>query len=477
MLADSYPYYLSNKPVRGNTSIEVRDKYRGEVITRVASADAAAVEQAITAAVAARPAMQAMRAYDRRRILDHCVDRFEARRDELAATLCLEAGKPIRDARGEVTRLIDTFRYAAGEAIRIGGEVLNLEISARASGYRGMTKRVPIGPCALITPFNFPLNLVAHKVAPALAIGCPFVLKPASTTPIGALIIAEILAETDLPAGAFSVMPMDHAVADPLVTDARLRYLSFTGSGRVGWAMKSRAGQKKVSLELGGNAACIIDADTDLEDATERLTIGAFYQSGQSCVSVQRIIAHSSIYDELRARLVAKAKTLKVGNPRYESTFIGPMISESEATRVSEWIDEARSLGAKLLCGGSRDGALVPATILEQVPREAKVYRDEVFGPVVCLSRFDDFEAALTEVNDSRYGLQAGVFTHDIRRIHRAWDSLEVGGVVIGDVPSWRVDHMPYGGVKASGTGREGIRYAIESMSELRLLVLRDPIR
>ncbi len=475
VVAASYPYYLANKPCRGSSSIEVHDKFSGEVVTEVAVADADAVEEAIAAAVKVAPELQAIPPYARQEILDHCVGRLEARRDELADALCVEAGKPIRDSRGEVTRLIDTFRYAAGEAIRVGGEVLNLEISSRARGYRGMTKRVPIGPCALITPFNFPLNLVAHKVAPALAAGCPFVLKPASKTPIGALIIGEILAETDLPAGAFSIMPMTHASAEPLVVDPRIRYLSFTGSGKVGWDMKARAGRKKVGLELGGNAACIIDADADLDDAAERLIVGAFYQSGQSCVSVQRIIAHTSIYDELRERLVARAKSLVVGDPRSEDTFIGPMISTDEARRVSEWIDEARELGAVVLCGGERDGALIPATLLEEVPREARCYSDEVFGPVACLSRFDDFDDALREVNDSDYGLQAGVFTRDIRRIHRAWDTLEVGGVIIGDVPSWRVDHMPYGGVKASGSGREGIRYAIESMTELRLLVLRDP--
>ncbi len=475
MVAASYPYYLANKPAQGSSRLDVRDKFSGDLVTEVAMADESAVEEAIAAAVRVAPELKALPPYARQAILNHCVERLEARREELAEALCVEAGKPIRDSRGEVTRLIDTFRYASGEAIRVGGEVLNLEISARARGYRGMTKRVPIGPCALITPFNFPLNLVAHKVAPAIAAGCPFVLKPASKTPIGALIIGEILAETDLPAGAFSILPMTHSVAEPLVSDPRLRYLSFTGSGEVGWAMKSRAGQKKVGLELGGNAACIVDADADLDDATERLIVGAFYQSGQSCVSVQRIIAHASVYEALRERLVARAKSLVVGDPRDEETFIGPMISTDEAKRVDAWIHEAEQLGAKRLCGGPRDGALIPATLLEDVPRQARCYSDEVFGPVACLSRFEDFDAALREVNDSAYGLQAGVFTRDIRRIHRAWDTLEVGGVIVGDIPSWRVDHMPYGGVKASGTGREGLRYAIESMTELRLLVLRDP--
>ncbi|MCB9701856.1 MAG: aldehyde dehydrogenase family protein [Myxococcales bacterium] len=474
MLAERYPFYLAGRPRGSEDMLEVRDKLRGEVVTRVARADRAAVDEAIAAAAAAAPALRDLPPYARQRALEHCVRRFEERFEELARALSIEAGKPIRDARGEVTRLIDTFRYAAGEAIRIGGEVMNLEISPRARGYRGSWRRVPIGPCAFITPFNFPLNLVAHKVAPALAIGCPFVLRPASSTPIGALIIGEILAETELPAGAFSIVPSTHAAAEPLVTDERLRLLSFTGSGAVGWGMKARAGTKKVSLELGGNAACVVDEGADLDDVVERLIVGAFYQSGQSCVSVQRIIAHASLYDELRERLVTRARALPVGDPGDEATFIGPMIAESEAARVIEWVDEARTLGARVLCGGTREGPLVAATLVEEVPRHARLYCDEVFGPVACLSRFEDFEEALREVNDSRYGLQAGVFTRDIDRVQRAWDTLEVGGVIINDVPSWRVDHMPYGGVKASGTGREGIRFSIEAMSELRLLVIRE---
>lgn len=474
MPAAAYPLYLANRPERPNEDLVVRDKYSGEIVSRTALADADTVDRAIAAAAAAAPAMRALPPYARQAILDHCVRRCEERAAELAEALCAEAGKPIVYARGEVTRLIDTFRYAAAEAVRIGGEVMNLEISPRAHGYRGMWKRVPIGPCAFITPFNFPLNLVAHKVAPALAIGCPFVLKPASTTPLGALILGEILAETDLPDGAFSILPCGHAAADALTTDERLRLLSFTGSGDVGWRMKARAGHKKVSLELGGNAACIVDEGTDLDDAVERLIVGAFYQSGQSCISVQRIIAHDSLYDALRDRLVAAARALRVGDPRDEATFLGPMISEKEAIRVVAWVEQARAAGAHLLCGGTREGALVPATLLEGVDHRQPIYCDEVFGPVAVLSRFRRFDDALAEANESAHGLQAGVFTRDIHRAQRAWDTLEVGGVVIGDVPSWRVDHMPYGGVKGSGTGREGVRFAIEAMSELRLLVLRD---
>jgi acyl-CoA reductase-like NAD-dependent aldehyde dehydrogenase len=319
------------------------------------------------------------------------------------------------------------------------------------------------------------LNLAAHKVAPALAVGCPFVLKPASLTPIGAIIIGEVLAETDLPPGAFSILPARRDGADLFTTDERLKLLSFTGSPEVGWSLKARAGKKKVVLELGGNAAVVVDADADLADAVERIVVGAFYQSGQSCIGVQRILVHDAVYDAFRGRLVEATRALRAGDPKDEDTFLGPMISEKEAARLGGWIDAAREAGATLLCGGGRQGAMLEATLLEDVPRDLDVVRQEAFGPVAILSRFSDFDAALDEVNDSAFGLQAGVFTRDLYRAQRAWNRLEVGGVVIGDVPSWRVDHMPYGGVKDSGLGREGIRFAMEDMTEIRLLVVRTP--
>ncbi|HPO30385.1 MAG TPA: aldehyde dehydrogenase family protein, partial [Candidatus Hydrogenedentes bacterium] len=384
----------------------------------------------------------------------------------------------IKDARGEVSRLIDTFKTAAEAAVDITGEVIPMDRSARAKNYRGMWKRVPIGPCSFISPFNFPLNLAAHKVAPALAVGCPFVLKPASLTPIGALIIGEILAETDLPKGAFSILPCRRDGADLFTTDERLKLLSFTGSPEVGWDLKARAGKKKVILELGGNAAVVIDETWDnLDDAVERCVIGAFYQSGQSCISVQRILLHESIYDAFRDKFVAAVSKLKHGDPKEEDTFIGPVISDAEAERMERWIRSAVAAGARVLCGGSRQGRMVQATVLENVPVTEPAYAEEFFGPMALLKPFRTFDEALAEVNNSRFGLQAGVFTRDIYRANRAWDVLEVGGVVIGDVPSWRVDHMPYGGVKDSGIGREGIRYAIEDMTELRLMVLRVPPR
>ena len=475
MLKESYPYYLASEPHYANTDLDVTNKYTGELATKVAMADADTIDKAIAAAEEAQPAMAAMAPFERQAVLEQCVKRFTERADELAQALCIEAGKPIKDAKGEVSRLIDTFKIAAEESVRINGEVVNLEISARAKGYQGMTKKVPIGPCSFISPFNFPLNLAAHKVAPAIAAGCTFVLKPASRTPIGALIIGEVLAETDLPKGAFSILPCSRDGADLFTTDERLKLLSFTGSPDVGWALKAKAGKKPVVLELGGNAACVVDEDADIEDAIDRVIVGAYYQSGQSCISVQRLLVHSKIYDEFKSRYVEKVKALVSGDPSNEDTFIGPMISEGEAERLHGWVEEAKEKGATILCGGTRDGAMLEATVMENVPKDCDASAEEAFGPLSILVPFDDYDEALEEVNNSRYGLQAGVFTRDIYKAHKAWDVLDVGGVVIGDVPSWRVDNMPYGGVKDSGLGREGIRYAIEDMSETRLMVIRTP--
>jgi acyl-CoA reductase-like NAD-dependent aldehyde dehydrogenase len=472
-LKQVYPLYLANEAKQPNADLEVTDKYSGEVAFRCALADSATIEAGIAAAAEAAGPMARMASYERQAVLQHCVERFKARFDELAFALCVEAGKPIKDSEGEVTRLIDTFRIAAEESVRMTGEVQPLDISPRARGYQGFWKRVPIGPCSFISPFNFPLNLAAHKVAPAIAVGCPFVMKPASRTPLGALIIGEVLAETDLPKGAFSILPAHRSGADLFTTDERLKLLSFTGSPAVGWDLKAKAGKKKVVLELGGNAAAIVDRDADLGDAVERLVFGAFYQSGQSCIGVQRIIIHADIYDKLKKKLVAKTRALVAGDPHDRKTFLGPMIDVKEAQRLDNWIREAIESGARLLCGGGREGAMLEATLLENVDRDATIYREEAFGPVAILSRFEDFDAALDEVNDSRFGLQAGLFTRDLFKALDAWDRLDVGGVVINDVPSYRVDNMPYGGVKDSGLGREGVRFAMEDMTEIRNLVIR----
>jgi len=334
---------------------------------------------------------------------------------------------------------------------------------------------VPIGACSFITPFNFPLNLVAHKVAPAIAAGCPFVLKPAEKTPIGALIIGEVLAETDLPKGAFSVLPCHVADAGLFVSDERLKLLSFTG-GQVGWDLKARAGRKKVVLELGGNAAAIVDEDQadKLDYVIDRLIFGSYYQSGQSCIKVQRICIHESISDEVRDRFVKATTKLKAGDPKQHDTFLGPLIDEEAAIRLETWISEAKSAGAKILCGGGRKKNMLEATVLENVPPKAKIHALEAFGPVTVLVKYKTFDEAIASVNDSYFGLQAGVFTQNLAHATRAWDELEVGGVIVNDVPSFRVDNMPYGGVKLSGLGREGVRYAIEDMTERRLMVLRE---
>lgn len=473
-LQDTYPLYLNNKAQQPNTDLEVTDKYSGKLAFRTALATPDIIDEAIAGAVRAAEPMARLASYERQDVLNHCVARFRERFDELAHALCVEAGKPIRDAEGEVTRLIDTFRIAAEEAVRIYGEVQPLDISARAKGYLGIWKRVPIGPCSFISPFNFPLNLAAHKIAPAIAVGCPFVMKPASLTPLGAIIMGEVLAECDmLPEGAFSILPARRDGADLFTTDERLKLLSFTGSPEVGWDLKAKAGKKKVVLELGGNAAAVVDRDADLDHAVERIVFGAFYQSGQSCIGVQRILIHDEVYETFREKLVAKTRNLVAGDPKERDTFIGPMISEKEAKRLKGWIDDAVASGATLLCGGGRNGAMLEATLLEDVPQGCAADREEAFGPLANLARFSDWGEVLERINDSRFGLQAGIFTRDIHQVLDAWDRLEVGGVVVNDVPSYRVDNMPYGGVKDSGLGREGIRFAIEDMTEIRNLVIR----
>ncbi len=471
MSKQHYPFYLANRPQAPNADLIVRDKFTGDVVGCVATACPAHIDQAIAAAVQAQPAMATLTADHRAQILHFCVAQFQLRKKQFAGILCQEAGKPIQAAQGEVTRLIETFRIAAEEATRINGEYLPLEDSPRTRGYRGITKRVPIGPCSLITPFNFPLNLAAHKIAPAIASGNTFVLKPASLTPLGALMIGEVLAQTDLPLGAFSILPCSRDGAHLFSEDPRFNLLSFTGSADVGWALKAKAGKKAVVLELGGNAACIVDADADLEDAIARIIVGAFYQAGQSCISVQRIYVHHSRYADFKNLLIKAAAAVHCGDPKLESTLIGPVISTQEADRIQQWIEQALQMGANLLCGNQRQDNVINATLLENVPPEAKLAGEEVFGPVAILYPFEQFTDVIDEINRSRYGLQAGVFTNNLSHALAAWDGLTVGGVIINDVPSWRADAMPYGGVKDSGLGREGLREAILHMTEKRLLV------
>lgn len=471
-----YPLYLANKAHEGaNDALEVVSKYNQETVAEVARADSELLEQAIQKGLEAVPAMQALKPYQKQRILLDCVAKFTERFDEFTEALIAEGGKPEAAAKAEVKRLIATFQFAADAVTTVPeGEVLPLDATEASAGYRGFSKRVPIGLCGFISPFNFPLNLVAHKIAPAIAAGCPFILKPASYTPIGALMIADVLAETDLPEGAFSILPMSSKVADVLVTDERIKLLSFTGSDKVGWDMKARAGKKKVVLELGGNAAVMIEPDADLEKALPRVITGGYSQAGQVCISVQRVLIHKDIYQSVKDELVALAKEVKSGDPSEADVVIGPMIDKGELERIQQWIDEAVEEGATLLCGGEVDGLVMNATILENVSHESKLYKDEAFGPVMILEAYDDFDKGIELANDSRFGLQVGVYSSSINKAMQAWDHIEAGGVIINDVPTFRVDNMPYGGVKDSGFGREGVKYAIEDMTEIRLMVVKD---
>ena len=475
MIQNRYPLYLANRPQQPNADLPVVDKFTDKVVAHVALADKNTLDEAIAAAADAATPMRRMGSWQRKAILKHLFKRCDERRDELAEVLVVEAGKPIQFAKGEVGRLLDTIEIAVEESTRIMGEILPLDTTQRAAGYSGMWQRVPVGPCGFITPWNFPLNLVAHKIAPAIACGCPFVLKPASYTPISALILGEILAETDLPPGAFSILPMRSADAAALAEDDRIKKLSFTGSATVGWYLRDRARKKHVTLELGGNAAVVIDRDANVDDAVARCVFGGYYQSGQSCISVQRIYVHREAYDAFRDKFVEAVRALVVGNPRDEKTYVGPIISEDDAKRIEQSIQRAVEKGGRLLCGGQRQGKLVQPAALENVPSNAEASCEEIFGPVTVLYPFTDFDEALAAVNNSDFGLQAGVFTRDIGKIQKAWDELDVGGVLINEVPSWRADQMPYGGNKDSGLGREGIRWAIDSMTEPRLLVLRTP--
>lgn len=474
-LPEVLPLYLAGQPHLSSQSLAVHNKYSGQQLSRVSLADPELIERAIEAAVGAAESMRRLPAYRRQRILKRCADRFEERSDSLATLLCAEVGKPLRDARVEVERMVDTFRIAAEESVRIGGQVLPMDVHPRGAGYRGMWQRQPVGPVSLITPFNFPLNLVAHKVAPALAAGCPFILKPASRTPISALMVAEVLAESDVPTGAFSVLPCEHRIAEPLVADPRIRLLSFTGSPAVGWQLRRRAVHCRVTLELGGNAACIVHEDADLELAVERVVMGGYYQAGQSCISVQRVLVQRRVYEDFKERLVRAVEKLECGDPALPTTDIGPLIDASECQRVASWVAAAVALGGRVLCGGrSLSETIYAPTVIEDVPRDCDLYRREVFGPVTLLQPYDDFDQAIRLANDSAYGLQAGIFTRDIDRGLNAWDELQVGAVCLNEVPSFRLDHMPYGGVKGSGLGHEGVRWAIEEMTQLKLMIIRQ---
>jgi acyl-CoA reductase-like NAD-dependent aldehyde dehydrogenase len=465
-------FFVDGKWIEEGDPVEIRAPYDGSVIASVFQGRREHAEAAIGAAVKAFGTTRRLPAFERQRVLRRVSENITERKQEFARTMAQEAGKPIKAARTEVERAIFTFNVAAEESTRIYGEYLPLDWQEFTAGRWGIVRRFPLGPIAGITPFNFPLNLVAHKVAPAIAAGCPLVLKPAPQTPLTALLLAEAVQQAGWPDGGLNVLPLSNDDAGLLVTDERIKLISFTGSAAVGWQIKKNCGKKKVVLELGGNAGVIVHSDADLAYAADRCVAGGFAYAGQTCISVQRILVERSAFAKFTDLLLEGVKKLKTGDPLDDSTDLGPLIRESDAVRASDWIQEAIRGGARLLCGGQRRGPMLEPTVLTGTRPEMKVNCQEIFAPVVTVEAYDDFNQALKQINNSPYGLQAGLFTRDAKLIFNAYEELEVGGLIAGDVPAFRIDHMPYGGVKDSGLGREGLRYAIEEMTEPKLLVM-----
>ncbi|MET9648355.1 aldehyde dehydrogenase family protein [Streptomyces syringium] len=472
-----HAFWLAGREATGEDTFDVTNSWDGRLVGTVSVPTEEQVEEAVAAAHAVRDEFAATPAHVRAAALDHVSKRLTERTEEIAQLISAENGKPIKWARGEVGRAVSVFRFAAEEARRYNaGDAQRLDTDAGGVGRLALTRRVPRGTVLGIAPFNFPLNLSAHKVAPAIAVGAPIILKPAPATPISSLILGELLAETDLPAGSWSVLPVPNDRMPALVKDERLPVISFTGSGPVGWSILDSVPRKHVTLELGGNGAAVVLADwsseADLDWAAQRIATFSNYQGGQSCISVQRVIADASLYERLLPKVVAAVEAQVTGDPSDPATEVGPLVSEDAAKRVESWVDEAVAAGAKLLAGGKREGATYAPTVLADVPADVTIACEEVFGPVLTITKVDDEAAAFAAVNDSPYGLQAGVFTHDLKTAFRAHRALEVGGVVVGDVPSYRADQMPYGGAKQSGVGREGVRYAMDDYTYERVLVM-----
>jgi acyl-CoA reductase-like NAD-dependent aldehyde dehydrogenase len=461
---------LGGEEIETGEVIEIRSPYDGAPVAVVHRAGRDEVERAIAGAVEAFEATRRLPSWQREQVLERVSAGITGRREELARTIALEAGKPIKTARIEVDRAAFTFRVAAEEAKRIYGELVPLDWLPGNEGREALIRRVPLGPVAGITPFNFPLNLVAHKVAPALAAGNPILLRPASQTPVSSLRLARLLLDAGWPEDAIAVLPCTTETARPLVEDDRIKLLTFTGSPSVGWGLKSRAGRKRVTLELGGNAAVIVNDDADVGYAAERVAWGGFAYAGQTCISVQRVYVHERVYDAFARELVRRVEALEVGDPLDEAIDVGPVIDRVNAERIEEWLEEARGAGARVLTGGERDGTLWQPTVVEGAPENARVACEEVFAPFVGLYRFADVREAIDAAGRGAFGLQAGIFTNDMRVVADAFDRVDVGGLMVNDVSTFRIDHMPYGGVKSSGFGREGLRYAIEEMTELKLL-------
>ena len=470
--AREYPIFVAGDWQTAGEPLEVRNPYSGELIGVTFQATRGQLEQAIVGAERAFEVMRTMPTFERVNLLKAMAAGLKSRRDEVARMIASEAGKPIRDAETETDRGVFTLETAAEEAKRIEGEAISLDWMPASKGKSGIVRRFPIGPIAGISPFNFPLNLALHKLAPAIAAGNTIVLKPPSRDPLTMLLFAEIVDAADVPPGAVSIMPMDRGVGDALVEDPRFKLLSFTGSPDVGWEMKRRAGMKKVVLELGGNAGVIVDSDADLDFAVNRIKVGAFAYAGQVCISVQRVFVVDEVYDQFRDKLVSAVESIKVGDPLDRATDVGPMIDEKAVLRTQSWLDQAVAEGARVLTGGGAAEHSFQPTVIENADPASMVCSKEAFAPLVTIAPVSTFGEAIRKINDSAYGLQAGVFTNSLEKALTAYENIEAGGVMINDVPTYRIDHMPYGGVKESGLGREGLRYAIEDMTEPRLMVI-----
>ncbi len=467
-----YPVLIGGQWEETGDIMDVINLFNNQTIAKVCRAGPEHAERALSAAQGARATMASLPSYRKSGILQAVSEKLSARREEIARNITLENGKPINESRSEVDRAALTFKIASEEAVRINGEFISLDRNALSEGRWGITRRFPCGPVLGITPFNFPLNLVVHKIAPAIAAGNPIILKPASKTPLSALTLGEILLESGVPEGGLSVLPCSGKIAEGMISDPRIRVLSFTGSATVGWQLKKLASDKKVLLELGGNAGVVIDSDCDLEFAVRRCVSGAFSYAGQVCISVQRIYIHKDVYDDFLGMFIPGVQSLRSGDPLDSSNQLGPMIDEDNLGRVEAWVKEAITAGASVITGGKRNGNFYEPTVIRDTTPRMKVSCMEVFAPVVTITRIDTFEEGLGFVNDSTYGLQAGVFTNNLKHAFTAFETLEVGGVIVNDVPAYRVDHMPYGGVKMSGFGREGIKYAMEEMTDIRLMAL-----
>lgn len=467
-----YPFLIGGIWQNSDETISVINPYTNRKVSEVCLAKTGDGEKAIDIAEQSIPIMASVPSYKRAEILQNISDRILGDKEELSITITLENGKPVSESRAEVERAALTFRIASEEAARLGGEFISLDRNRLSEGRWGVTRRFPCGTVFGVTPFNFPLNLVAHKIAPAIAAGNPIILKPSSKTPVTALMLGEAIMESGIPETCVQIIPCNSMVAETIATDRRIKVLSFTGSASVGWRLKKLAFDKKVLLELGGNAGVIIDRDCDLDYAVERCVVGAFSYAGQVCISVQRIYVHKDIYDRFLDVFIPRVMSLRVGDPLDDSTQIGPVIDEENIRRIEEWVNEAKANGAKVITGGKRNGNFYEPTVVTDTDPNMKISCMEVFGPVVTVEKMSDFEEGVRSVNNSVYGLQAGVFTDNLKHAFMAFNGIAAGGVIINDVPNYRVDHMPYGGVKMSGVGREGVRYAIEEMTELKLMAL-----